>query len=402
MGVRESRIDHVVVEEQITRRGTAVLLLDRAVDRIALNLARPREQPVGVILPGRVVEEQPGRLVVEELFLDRIALPLDRPKQQTEGVRESSKDHVVVEELITSTGTSMILLVMAMDRIALHLDRLREQPVGVILSGRAVEEQPERLVVEDLFLDRIALPLDRPKQQPVVVEELITRTGKAVLLLDRAVDRIALNLARPREQPVGVILPDRVVEEQPGRLVVEELFLDRIAQPLDRPKQQPKGVRESSKDHVVVEELTTSTGTSMILFLNRIALPLDRPKQQPVGVVRITLSGAALTLVGRAVDRVEEQPEWLRESNRDHVVVEELITMPGRILNWNLVRRAVDRLRATLLLFLIHKAVDRTKEKPQGVRESNRDHVVVRKLITETARMDQDPGMVILITLFGS
>ena len=104
-------------------------------DRIALNLARPREQPVGVILPDRVVEEQPGRLVVEELFLDRIAQPLDRPKQQPEGVRESSKDHVVVEELITSTGTSMILLVMAMDRIALHLDRLREQPVGVILSG---------------------------------------------------------------------------------------------------------------------------------------------------------------------------------------------------------------------------------------------------------------------------
>ena len=228
----------------------------------------------------------------------------------------------------------------------------------------------------------------------VVVEEQITRRGTAVLLLDRAVDRIALNLARPREQPVGVILPGRVVEEQPGRLVVEELFLDS--------SQQPEGVRESSKDHVVVEELTTSTGTSMILFLNWIALPLDRPKQQPVGVVRITLSGAALTLVGRAVDRVEEQPEWLRESNRDHMVVEELITMPGRILNWNLVRRAVDRLRATLLLFLIHKAVDRTKEKPQGVRESNRDHVVVRKLITETATMDQDPGMVILITLFGS
>ena len=84
--------------------------------------------------------------------------------------------------------------------------------------------------------------------------------------------------------------------------------MDRIATPLDRPKQQPEGVRESSKDHVVVEELITSTGTSMILFLNRIALPLDRPKQQPVGVVRITLSGTALTLIGRAVDRVEEQP----------------------------------------------------------------------------------------------
>ena len=65
------------------------------VDRIALHL------------PGRVEEEQSGRLV-EELFLDRIALPLDRPKQQPEWVRESSKDHVVVEELITSPGTSMI------------------------------------------------------------------------------------------------------------------------------------------------------------------------------------------------------------------------------------------------------------------------------------------------------